>query len=158
MKLTCTSCGAPAVAVRPGTDPQLFDAITLDRGEPAAAWCYACWHFAFSAPGPVKICLPPDIVEHTPKEEPEPRQDNLATPFGAYRTPEAQAEVIEIIEEVLAQAKRGEITSVAIAGLRPNDKATSTWRAGGNSGWALVGAVAKLEADLLEQARQTRGE
>ena len=54
MKLTC-SCGAPAVAFRPGTAPETFDLLgtvfVTNAGEPDAQWCDKCWRKAFATRG-----------------------------------------------------------------------------------------------------------
>ncbi len=39
MKFRCTTCGAPAVSVRPGTEALVCAGITVRRGEPDKAWC-----------------------------------------------------------------------------------------------------------------------
>jgi hypothetical protein len=42
--LVCSHCAAPAVAVAPGTVPNVAcDLFLLTRGEPMRAWCRTCW-------------------------------------------------------------------------------------------------------------------
>jgi hypothetical protein len=47
LSLTCTTCAAPAMAVRPGTAPEtcelLGTVLVLKAGEPSEAWCLECW-------------------------------------------------------------------------------------------------------------------
>lgn len=41
MSLTCTTCGAAAMAVKPGTAAKMCAGITYERGVPDEAWCWA---------------------------------------------------------------------------------------------------------------------
>lgn len=50
-RLPRCACGAPAIAWVPGTEPDRLDiGIVIDAGEPAKAWCSACWDQRFGAP------------------------------------------------------------------------------------------------------------
>ncbi|EKN01095.1 MULTISPECIES: hypothetical protein [unclassified Acidocella] len=48
---TCTTCAAPAVALRPGTAPQMVVGIITSRGEPSEAWCMRHWLHQFGQRG-----------------------------------------------------------------------------------------------------------
>jgi hypothetical protein len=41
--MTCDTCTAPAIAVAPGTEPEVCDLFRITRGEPVRAWCARCW-------------------------------------------------------------------------------------------------------------------
>lgn len=49
--ITCTTCGAPAMAVKPGSNDvscEFFGQIVpIKRGEPDEAWCEAHWKARF---------------------------------------------------------------------------------------------------------------
>jgi hypothetical protein len=41
--ICCLLCPAPAVAVAPGSEPEVVAHVRLTRGEPTRAWCMAHW-------------------------------------------------------------------------------------------------------------------
>lgn len=47
LTFTCTTCGEPAVSVKPGSSPLIAHGITLSRGEPSEAWCMRHLLFQF---------------------------------------------------------------------------------------------------------------
>jgi hypothetical protein len=52
MTLTCTTCAAPAMAVRPGTAPETCEiggkTVVLTAGERCEAWCWEHWRREFA--------------------------------------------------------------------------------------------------------------
>ncbi len=77
--------------------------------------------------------------------------DNVVPLFyesDAIPTGEPHAEIVEILEEFLGMAKRGEITAVGLAVVHPNNTIGSGWRHTGN--WAsLTAAAGTLSHRLL---------
>lgn len=61
---------------------------------------------------------------------------------------EPNPKVVALLEEVLEQARKGEITAVAIATLAPDGCADSNW-AHQAEYFSLIGAVARLQHRLL---------
>ena len=51
MTFTCTTCGAPAMAIKSGTEDVtcelLGQIVALKRGVPTEAWCETCWKTRF---------------------------------------------------------------------------------------------------------------
>ncbi len=52
----CTTCGAPAMALKPGSKPMSEAGILLSRGEAPESWCLKHWLHRF---GPAQ----PDLFE-----------------------------------------------------------------------------------------------
>lgn len=88
----------------------------------------------------------------TPQPE-TPQPDNVIKAFGDYRAHDAQQSVIDKLRECLAEAERGEIIAIAIAGLRPNDHCVTGWDAGSASNFALLGVISVLKDHILEGSR-----
>ena len=51
LPLSCTTCGAPAMAARPGT-AEVRELFLLEGGEPLRAWCWRCWQNVFAVSEP----------------------------------------------------------------------------------------------------------
>jgi hypothetical protein len=47
LPLSCTECGAAAMAVRPGRE-EVRELFLLDAGEPQRCWCWDCWRAQFA--------------------------------------------------------------------------------------------------------------
>lgn len=68
----------------------------------------------------------------------------VVTPFGRSAVPDPDQDTIDKLEELLAQAKRGELSGIAYAMLRPNGAIGTGWVGEKRSGNSMLGAVAAL--------------
>jgi hypothetical protein len=84
---------------------------------------------------------------------PPEKSAEILTPFGKYRTPQASKEIIDLMEEMLERAKRGEVTALALVALAPNDHSITAWRQGQHSMFTVVGLIDILKDDVLDQGR-----
>lgn len=58
---------------------------------------------------------------------------------------EADAELVEAIEELLAEAKRGEIAGLAWAGTAPNGEVFQAWAGGDDTLYSLAAGIMTLQ-------------
>jgi hypothetical protein len=52
MIFVCTTCGEPAMAIKPGSSPRVCAGIIIERGHPDEAFCRAHWLRRFGARQP----------------------------------------------------------------------------------------------------------
>ncbi len=72
----------------------------------------------------------------------------MSAPLTALQ-PRTQPAVIELLEDLLAQARRGEIQALAIAS-EVSDRSVGTAFTGDVDIWRMIGAMELLKARLLE--------
>lgn len=70
------------------------------------------------------------------------------TPAGPIFEP--PQDVVELAEEVLARAKRGELKGLAIAAVDATDSTTTTWTGGCATGSLMVAATSILAGRVLK--------
>jgi hypothetical protein len=77
-------------------------------------------------------------------------KDDKVVPISenTYHVPGVQEEVVEAIEDVLAQAKRGEVTGIVISAVRANHEILCHVAKGSASYSSLVSAVVMGQFDL----------
>jgi len=60
-------------------------------------------------------------------------------------------DTIELLEDLLAQAKRGQISSIAVATTTPGQTVNVSWQRSGSGTWlGALGAVTLLQSELLK--------
>ena len=79
----------------------------------------------------------------------------ILKPFGDYRTPGVDAEVVDLLRKTLAAAEKGEIIGVAIACIRANGFTLTRANRGSAGTGELIGAVALLQAEMIENWRKS---
>lgn len=81
------------------------------------------------------------------------KQNKLAEiikPFGDYKTPGPNENVIKILRETLEEAEHGEIVAVAIAAINSGGFISVRCQKGSRGMAEIIGAVAVLQHDILE--------
>lgn len=64
-------------------------------------------------------------------------------------------EVVEVLEEFLEAAKNGSLRSIALAGIRANGDAFTTWEDGGKKGtFQIMGAMDWLKDRMFTALRE----
>lgn len=79
-----------------------------------------------------------------------PMSAEILKPFGDYSTPGVDPDLVRLAEQLLAEAKAGEIIGFAVAIVRPNHMIGSLTRRGSCSTAEIAGAVAGLQYDILK--------
>jgi len=77
----------------------------------------------------------------------------ILKPFGEYLALGADEGVIEVVEDLLAKARAGEIVAVAVAAIAPNGFCLTRANRGTRGMGELVGGVAALQQEIIEQWR-----
>jgi len=78
------------------------------------------------------------------------RPAEIIKPFGDYKTPGPNQNVISLLQKLLEEAERGEIVAVAVATICEGGFVGVRFDVGSRGTSELVGAVAVLQRDLLE--------
>ena len=77
------------------------------------------------------------------------RSAEILKPFGDYKTPGVQEEVVEVLKNALEQAERGEVSALGLVLLAPN-KFCRTRSVQGSCGYGeLVGGISILHYDAI---------
>jgi len=74
----------------------------------------------------------------------------ILKPFGSYRTPGIDENVVETLENLLERAVSGEITGVAVAYMTGGNHACSEVAFGSAGYAAMLGATVAMQATMLE--------
>jgi len=74
----------------------------------------------------------------------------IIKPFGDYRTPGPNQNVISVLRKLLEEAERGEIVAVAVASICAGGFVGVRFDVGSRGMSEMVGAVTVLQHDLLE--------
>ena len=86
---------------------------------------------------------------------PRPAKAKVATPFGLHSVPGPSADVVDLLETLLAQAKRGEIVGIAATVINPAKYTMSKWASDGPVGNNdLIAGIAWLQNDYLMTQRE----
>jgi TusA-related sulfurtransferase len=75
----------------------------------------------------------------------------VVTPFGKFAPRSPDTDIVEDLERMLAEAKRGEIVAIAYACAAPNRDITIGWCNGDNAGQhTMLAALTGLQARYLQ--------
>lgn len=78
------------------------------------------------------------------------RSAEILKPFGEYKTPGVQEDVVSILKDALKQAQRGEVAALGLVLLAPN-KLCRTRSVQGACGYGeLVGGISILHYDAVK--------
>jgi len=77
------------------------------------------------------------------------KQAEIIKPFGDYKTPGPNENVIAILRKTLEEAERGEIVAVAIASICSGGFVGVRFEVGSRGTSEIVGAVTVLQHDIL---------
>lgn len=85
----------------------------------------------------------------------KPTATDIATPFGMHAIPGPDASVVALLENLLEQAKRGEIVGVAAVVINPVRETMSKWALGGPCGsHDIMAGIVWLQDDFLRYKRE----
>lgn len=81
-------------------------------------------------------------------------RSKIATPFGRHSVPGPDGDVVELLEGLLAEARRGEIVGVAAAVVSPNQYIRCEY-AGSASSHVVLAGICWLKDDFIRRERES---